>query len=173
MMSIIELKSFNIISLKMDQNPFEPSKSNDDSLIQVSYELKSKSDEPSRFMMILKITGFINQPSNLELGYHIEAAAEFIVPSNIPDSQKGFAVAFNGGSILYGLIRGQISVISANFPSGRVMLPTLNWKDVVDKVESSRKRKYEEAKSKVSSTKRKKKAVKKITAKKAKRAVKK
>jgi len=138
MSEIIQLLSFKMTRLNIDQNPFEVCASDRNATQETSLDIRDRNDDPNRFLIILRVHGTCGARKGKPLpSYDAIGVAEFRTPPDLEREKKAALVAFNGGAILYGLIRGQVSLVTGSFPSGSILLPTLDWqktlKEIADK----------------------------------------
>lgn len=136
----IDLIGFRIIHVKITADPFASRKETTGAKIEVSYEVLRHRETPGHFLMRLKLGGVVaSQEAALpDTDWEFEALGEFATPGAWDESKKATLVRLNGGMILYGLARGHLSAITGSFPSGAILLPTLDWRAVVEGVEKEK-----------------------------------
>jgi preprotein translocase subunit SecB len=59
----------------------------------------------------------------------------FQVPENTPEERKEHIAKLYGCAMLYGVLRGQFSIVGGSFNSGTVILPALNMAEIIQTVE--------------------------------------
>jgi hypothetical protein len=141
MSEIIQVLQFRLTRLHLDQDPFQEwGITPKEFSIETHYDILSNKEAPERYLMILRVQDVTpaRQSQDKPPLFDVTGMAEFEVPASLSEEQKYKLVAFNGGSILYGLIRGQLSMVSGAFPSGALLLPTLDWQEVVADIEKKR-----------------------------------
>jgi hypothetical protein len=140
MSEIIKVLRFRLIRLHLEQDPFHEQGINKTFTIGTHYDILSNKENPERYLMTLKAVDVTpaGESETTTPSFDVTGVAEFEVPAGLSEEQKYKLVAFNGGAILYGLIRGQLSMVSGVFPSGSLLLPTLNWQEVVTEIEKKR-----------------------------------
>jgi len=140
MAELIQLVGFRLVRLNVQMDPFKGLPENLPLTVETGYDVYTGTDDPCQFMMLLWIKG-ANTPTEEEQAgpsLEIHALGEFRVPAGLPDDQKDALVKFNGGMILYGLIRGQLAMVTGAFPFGSILLPTLDWQATVQDIETQR-----------------------------------
>ncbi len=91
------------------------------SKLDFSFDLKVKKDDENKLMVSLFLNG---EPDNdLEgLIIDIEICGFF---TKLEKTKDDFFYFVNATTILYGILRGQLAMLSSSFPSGGVNLPTV------------------------------------------------
>ncbi len=131
MSDILQLLHFHLVRLHLDMDPFSSGISNQKLPIEVECEARSHSENPNLFLLFLQVKngGADNQEGGL--AFDIQAVGEFQTPSDWDAEKKAWLVHYNGGMILYGLIRGQVAAVTGSFSCGSLLLPTLNWQEII------------------------------------------
>lgn len=77
-------------------------------------------------------------PEALGSGYAIdtEIVGFFEFPPSMKEEEVTYLIRMNGCTILYGILRGQLSVFTGAFPGGQYVLPAVYMEDVVKGVEN-------------------------------------
>jgi hypothetical protein len=72
-----------------------------------------------------------------QVGYEIdtEIVGFFNFPETMTEDEIQALVRINGGTILYGIVRGEIAAFTGSFPGGKFVLPAVYMTDVVDDIE--------------------------------------
>ena len=101
----------------------------------IAYDVGRRTDDPSEYRMTLHVT---IKPE--ESGWHIDSAirAVFRCPEGLPVPQMEGLVRVNGGTILYGALRGHIAALTGAFPQMSLNLPTINMLEVVKRIEENK-----------------------------------
>lgn len=100
----------------------------------VNYTVKRKADDSTRYLMSLMLD---IHPKTF--GWRVEAKLDgfFRCPEDLPEPKREGLVRVNGGTILYGILRGQLSAMTGSFPPGPIILPTVNMREIVVAKEKS------------------------------------
>jgi preprotein translocase subunit SecB len=78
---------------------------------------KAKTSHPQVYKFDLRLIGF------------------FRFEENVEEEKMQWLIRYNGGTILYGILRGMITNMTAAFPEGPIRMPTIMMDEVVKKVE--------------------------------------
>lgn len=62
----------------------------------------------------------------------------FLFPEDEEETNMEYLVRVNGATILYGILRGQIAMVSGSFPKGKFNLPAVVMQDVLLEVDRKR-----------------------------------
>jgi len=125
--------------IKEESTPFE---------INFSFDIKTKKDDPKHILMTLGVEVF---PEKNFRGVHISTTIDgFFAINESCDKgdSRGYALV-NASTILYGLFRGQLSMITSNFPDGKIMLPTVMMLDEIKKFYSQQSKSEVTSKAKI------------------------
>lgn len=132
--------------------------------VKINYKVfKHKEKEKSyRLNLILDII-----PDTNCSGYKIntEILGFFDFPENFTELKMEYLIRVNGGTILYGILRGEIANYTGSFPGGKFVLPTVSMREIVRDYENMLKidaEKFENQKKLIKQRKRAKKTVEKI-----------
>jgi hypothetical protein len=90
--------------------------------------------EVSRRMIRLEVSsGPVPDSNGLVLHAAVVGLFELAVEGDaeLTEENARWILALNGATILYGILRGEIASLSANFPSGRYLLPTVYMHEVL------------------------------------------
>lgn len=143
MRDILQLKDFLITRLHVDwKSPTQPAK-NEESFrdnLTVDYDVLRNPETQHLFALEFRVRV---APKNRDgAGYSIEAeiVGFFDFPETMEEEKIQYLVRVNGGTILYGILRGQIALITGSFAGGKYTLPTVFMTDVVKQVEATRAR---------------------------------
>ncbi len=139
MAKMIQVKDLKLIRVHVDQSPFGLSKADTSASQEIDFDLLGPADRTieHRYIMLLRIKGGAASKKNMPLAptYEIHAVAEFETPEGLTPSDEKGLVVLNGGMILYGMIRGQVSLITGAFPGGTVLLPAIDWRSKVQEIQ--------------------------------------
>ncbi|MEX2381721.1 MAG: hypothetical protein WD490_05010 [Opitutales bacterium] len=75
-------------------------------------------------------------PQFYKLDFRIQGVFRF--DEGLEEQKMQYLVRVNGGTILYGILRGMLATMTGAFPEGRINLPTIMMQDVVRRVEERR-----------------------------------
>ena len=141
MSEMIDVLQFHLTHLHLDQDFFQDQSSTGSSIVSADYDILSNKDVSDHYLMILRVSGTtpFMEEQGVPLSFEVTGVAEFKTPSPLTQKQKYALVAVNGGAILYGLIRGQLSLVSGSFPSGAILLPTIDWQEAAKKIERQKR----------------------------------
>ncbi|MBU0607543.1 MAG: protein-export chaperone SecB [Armatimonadetes bacterium] len=133
MISALQLRAFYIEELHVEARPctdgeFEPNEHED---YQVSLEQEmSKVPEHQKYMLVMKLgleaKDEDRTPPAALRSLAVTARGFFDLPDDAPEEYVEKVVPLNCSAILYGMLRGVVSQVTANLPSGPQLLPTLN-----------------------------------------------
>lgn len=103
--------------------------------VRITYHVARRTDDETRYRMQLYVAFNPN-----EIGWKIDSEIEgyFKCPDSWEISLREGMIRVNGGTILYGLLRGQIAAFTGSFISGAFLLPTINMNDVVRQAEEAK-----------------------------------
>lgn len=98
----------------------------------IDYNVAIRADDDRRYRLSLLVS--VNPNGS---GMRIESQIDgfFQCPVEMPVPVRNGTIRVNGGTILYGLLRGQLAAISGSFPSGPYILPTVSMLDIVRRKE--------------------------------------
>ncbi len=91
------------------------------SKLDFSFDLKVSKDNENELMVSLFLNG---KPDNDLEGLIIDVEICGIF-TKLDKSKDEFFYFVNATTILYGILRGQLSMLSSSFPSGSIILPTV------------------------------------------------
>lgn len=98
----------------------------------IDYNVAVRADDDRRYRLSLLVS--VNPNGS---GMRIESQIDgfFQCPAEMPVPVRNGTIRVNGGTILYGLLRGQLAAISGSFPSGPYILSTVSMLDIVRRKE--------------------------------------
>ncbi len=114
-----------------------------------SFDLKTNKDDDNKLLVTIALKG--RPDSNQEgLLMEVEICGFFTC---LDKSKDKFFCLVNAANILYGILRGQISMMTSSFPSGPVALPTVMMKDkIIEFIEMENKKKTSSDQTKTQTT---------------------
>ena len=144
MPDILKLEDFQLVQLDVrwhDAEDFGGEESvPSDAGFGISYDVLRQKEDSRRFALKMR---FQSSPDGRgKVGYTIVAVMEgfFSFPESVAEDDMQMLVRINGLTILYGILRGQLSMITGVFPGGEFVLPAIYMPDVVTQIESQRKK---------------------------------
>lgn len=101
--------------------------------VQATLGIATHPTDPKRFMLVLSIAvGADKENQQKAPAYAVSISGRaffaFAEPPNKDEAEK--FLSLQGASILYGLLRGQVSQITAQGPHGQMLLPSLNFQEL-------------------------------------------
>jgi len=106
------------------------------------YDVFSNREHSRYFMM--KFQAWFQQvdENRNKVGYQVECETLgiFEISEEIPEESWSGVIRLNGLSILYGILRGQLANATGSFPNGKLLIPTIMPKDIIQMVEEQEKR---------------------------------
>lgn len=129
---VIELVDFALLELHMilGEGPSEESGPNTP---KIDFNMIEEDPKALLYRLILHVGFESVGHEEGQGGLRVKAVigGQFRCPEEMPSDKRLFPLLFNGGLILYGLLRGQLSAIGGAFPAGKLMLPSVNMLEVV------------------------------------------
>jgi hypothetical protein len=100
----------------------------------INYKVFQRKDNNKRFRLNFSLD--ISPESN-NCGYKIntEIIGFFEFPEKFSQNQSEYLIRVNGGTILYGILRGEIANFTGSFPGGKFVLPTVSMREIVKNYE--------------------------------------
>lgn len=133
MTDILQLENFQIIKMQVEiVYPQEQLEDEENTIPEhnfgVDYKVFRKTNDEFRYKMSLVVS---IEPRNF--GWKVDSQIDgyFLCPKESTIPEREGIIRINGGTILYGLLRGQLSAFTGSFPNGPFVLPTINMIDVV------------------------------------------
>lgn len=74
------------------------------------------------------------------VGYEIDSTiiGLFTFVDGVSEDEMQQLIRINGGTVLYGILRGEIAGITGSFPGGKFNLPMVMMHEIVEQIEASR-----------------------------------
>jgi hypothetical protein len=100
----------------------------------IDYQVGRREDDELRYRLTLQVSLKAETA-----GWNIEGVLDgyFLCPTEMPVPVREGAVRVNGGTILYGILRGQLSALTGTFPEHPFVLPTVNMLQIVEEKEKA------------------------------------
>ena len=138
--SPLQLDEFFIIKLnaKYVEGKFEKTHNKFNIYFDYQVGINKKNNNLFSLKFIFKI-----KPEKGKSGIKIDAELDgyFSFPPDTDNDDMQYLIRVNGCSILYSLLRGQISMITGSFPEGKFNLPTIVFQDEIMKIEKRKEKK--------------------------------
>jgi len=136
MAEILQLERFFLIRMNLEckfpeTEPEDPERTINHSF-RIDYKVGRRADDSNRYRLSLLLD---IEPEEYGWEVHAQLDGFFRTPEQLDQPQKEGLIRVNGGTILYGLLRGQLSAMTGSFPNGPIILPTVNMAEVVRKKE--------------------------------------
>jgi len=144
MPDILKLEDFQLVQLDVkwqDEEDFEGEESvPSDAEFSISYDVLRQKEDSRRFALNMRVQSGPDGPG--KAGYTIVAVMEgfFSFPESVAEDDMQMLVRINGLTILYGILRGQLSMITGVFSGGEFVLPAIYMPDVVTQIESQKQK---------------------------------
>lgn len=140
---MIQLLHFNLARLRVEQDLLSPADADVEGGQAIGYDILTPDGEDeeatNRFLLSLTVSGTTPAAKGEPvMSYDVRANAVFETPKDLPADGKRALVALNGGMILYGLVRGQVGLVTGSFPGGCFLLPAVDWQAAVMEIEKNR-----------------------------------
>jgi len=150
--NIIHLDTFNLRSLSIKQADGDPGEKTEYA-ITFGYAVEKNDGAPDRFRLTLVVD---LAPKGKEAPGAITVSASvvglFSFPKGVKEEDMQYVLQVNGSAILYGLLRGQVAMLTGAFRGPRFLLPTVNMAEIVKEVEAKAKANQEPAATRPSPT---------------------
>lgn len=116
------------------------------------YRVQRNANDPNLFLLTFIVRDDPKAKAPFPQIYKLDLRIQGIFRFNegVEDADMQYLIRVNGGTILYGILRGMLTTIMGAFPEGRINLPTVMMEDVVRRIEERRAPKAPARKSTVS-----------------------
>ncbi len=102
----------------------------------IRYDVFIPFDLPHHLVIRLEVRGGWRSSVPVTIQYDVIAEALFEYPKHWDLKLAGRVVRLQGGSMLYGIVRGYLLAATGGCLGGPVRLETVNWSDVVETIEA-------------------------------------
>lgn len=130
---VLQLENFFLTRLEIRLQAPLANEMDRDGEMELGYDVGRHKDQPNRYRLAFRIR--MNPAYKKGNPDMPEVAAEivgiFLFPENMPEDKREWLVRYNGGLMLYGLLRGQLATLSGAFPTGKIMLPSIDMKETI------------------------------------------
>ena len=99
------------------------------------YDVARHTTEKNRFRLAFRLGVKSKTSTPVDYSLDCEIVGFFHFPENTTDDAMQRLIRFNGCTILYGILRGQLANITGSFPRQKLLLPTVMMEDVVNNIE--------------------------------------
>jgi len=140
MNGIISLDDFTITRLHVDWHD-NAVISADAYELGIEYDVGRNPENRHQFLLKFRVNyGTERGRGKRRKGYEVEAEIHglFTFPDDTPEDEMQTLIRINGGTILYGILRGEIASFTGSFPAGKLILPTVYMHEIVSQVEAER-----------------------------------
>jgi len=108
---------------------------------QVEHRVRRNDPDPHTFMIMLKLKGEPKENSSFPYRFSIGAEALIQISPNYPAETRESLIVTNGAAMLYGALREQILNLTSRFRYGPILLPTVNFLNLIQKENVEEKQK--------------------------------
>lgn len=102
------------------------------------YDVARHSTEKNRFRLAFRLGVKPKSPTPVDYTLDCEIVGFFHFAEDTTDEAMQRLIRFNGCTILYGILRGQLANITGSFPRQKLILPTVMMEDVVNQIEQEK-----------------------------------
>ena len=99
------------------------------------YDVGRHTTENNRYRLVFRVKAISETPTPVGYTIECEIVGYFRFPVGTPQENMDFLIRVNGCNILYGIMRGQLAMVTGSFPNRKFVLPTVMMDDVVNGVE--------------------------------------
>ncbi len=133
MLSTLQLTGFHLNKLSIEKHSdvgSDQDEGDEEFKFTFKYDVKSHKDGKNRFRIVLDFGLF---PTAVLEYYqcHASITGYFTFTEDLDKETMMRLLHLNGLSILYGILRGQLSMISGSFGGNKLNLPTMNIQEIL------------------------------------------
>jgi preprotein translocase subunit SecB len=99
------------------------------------YDVARHTTEKQRFRLAFRLASKSKTATPVDYSLDCEIVGFFRFPEDATEETMQSLVRLNGCTILYGILRGQLSNITGSFPHRKMVLPTVMMEEVVKDIE--------------------------------------
>ena len=130
----IQLVNYQFIKFNCNWNDGANSEKN---RIAMDYSVAINNKNPNLYRLDFLVLSTPQEDSRgITLDVHMQGFFQFA--EGISKEEMETILRINGSTILYGALRGHVSSMTACFPGGSVLLPTIIMQDVVEQIEANK-----------------------------------
>lgn len=134
---IIHLEEYYLEKVLIERKDSDPPGDHLSIAYDFDYSVQRSARNPQLFLLTFIVRddpeAKTPHPQIYNLDFRIQGIFRF--DEGLEEQKMQYLVRVNGGTILYGILRGMLATMTGAFPEGRLNLPTLMMADVVRKVE--------------------------------------
>jgi preprotein translocase subunit SecB len=102
------------------------------------YDVFRHTSEKNRFRLAFRLAAKSKTQAPVDYALDTEIVGFFHFSEDSSEEIMQRLIRYNGCTILYGILRGQVANITGSFPSRKFILPTVMMEDVVNDIERKR-----------------------------------
>ena len=135
---VCEMLSYNLTHILADwamPNEGDPSSC----AVNIGYDVAQNAEAPDHYRLTFRVKVQEKDVDGRDTGYYVEAhiVGYFSFPASVSEDDREYLIRVNGGTILYGTLRGHIASLTGLYPAGPLMLPTVMMHDIVMDIEAT------------------------------------
>ena len=135
---VCEMLSYNLTHILADwamPNEGDPSSC----AVNIGYDVAQNAEAPDHYRLTFRVKVQEKDADGRDTGYDVEAhiVGYFSFPASVSEEDREYLIRVNGGTILYGTLRGHIASLTGLYPAGPLMLPTVMMHDIVMDIEAT------------------------------------
>jgi len=104
------------------------------------YDVFRHTSEKNRFRLAFRLAAKSKTPAPVDYSLDTEIVGFFRFSEDSSEETMQSLIRFNGCTILYGILRGQLANITGSFPNRKLLLPTVMMEDVVKDIEKEKEK---------------------------------
>ena len=135
---VCEMLSYNLTHILVDWAI--PDKGDPPSCaVNIGYDVAQNVEAPDNYRLTFRAKLQEKDADGRDTGYCVEAhiVGYFSFPASVSEEEREYLIRVNGGTILYGILRGHIASLTGLYPAGPLMLPTVMMHDIVMDIEAT------------------------------------
>lgn len=142
MIATLQLNNFFADSFSFESNSFYDPKVKEDRLpgqIECSFEVSTPQEEgkhPYLIVLEVSVNPAKERPALDPYAIKFRIVGFFTLSGNPPSEEKDRLLSLNGGTILYGIIRGIVAQATGSGPFGKYIMPAINLVEIYEKRKS-------------------------------------
>ena len=99
------------------------------------YDVHRNTQQKNLFRLVFRFGLSSQTPAPIGYVLDSEIVGYFSFPEETSEENMQALIRYNGCTILYGILRGQIANITGSFPHAKLVLPTVMMEEVVKNIE--------------------------------------
>lgn len=139
MIATLQLNNFFVDSFSFETNPFYDPKVKENRIpgqIGCSFEVRATREEgkiPYSIVFKVTIDPAKEKPSLDPYAIKFNIVGLFTLDGSLSDEERHRVLSLNGGTILYGIIRGIVAQTTGSGAFGKYIMPAINLVEIYDK----------------------------------------